>query len=166
MGTLVLHMQGTEFCSQLCGNLLQQQWKNYERLKTPGPSDQLSDQLLSPEDTMRERTDISDHMVQQVVVLGGGSSVRFISCFGYYLWGAHEVSRRGVLEVSWLGDVGKSSKRLEEGLLKKTPKEWVRSEGSRGGQGGREQHVQSDRRTRGRTWGHLRRGKKFDITSI
>ena len=54
-------MQGTEFCSQLCGNLLQQQWKNYERLKTPGPSDQLSDQLLSPEDTMRERTDISDH---------------------------------------------------------------------------------------------------------
>ena len=34
-----------------------------------------------------------------VVVLGGGSSVRFISCFGYYFWGAHEVSRRGVLEV-------------------------------------------------------------------
>ena len=40
---------------------------------------------LSTEDPMRERTDLSDHMVQQVVVLGGGSSVRFISCFGYYL---------------------------------------------------------------------------------
>lgn len=30
-----------------------------------------------------------------VVVSGGGSSVRFISCFGYYLWGAYEVSSRG-----------------------------------------------------------------------